>query len=390
MTSKYSPRFWIVSALVLLLLAVLAGMAANRFYVKKEVEQYAEKFSLLSTLRSNALENYFDTLSAEIRFWALSPQLLDSQREIVALWDIYQNKTGDPAEALRKVYITENPFPADQRGEYPGPDQKGTYIDFHHQFHPFASQFVTERHYYDMFMISPQGNVFYSVEKENDFATNLISGPYHDTALALVFRQAMARAADRDFVAFSDITRYAPSEGVPAMFMAKALLDEQGELLGVLALQLPMDQLLKVMNFTAGMGDSGETYLVGEDKLMRSQSRFSTSSTVLKTAVDTLTTDKALAGMQGVEFTQDYRGIEVLSAYTSLEFNGIRWAVMAEIDKEEVIQQMASRRPGIAAFASLLYALAMWSLWLIKPGDWSREGSISNLGAMGDFGDNQG
>ena len=148
-----------------------------------------------------------------------------------------------------------------------------------------------------------------------------------------------------------------------------------------------MSSLRNVMNFTAGMGKSGETFLVGKDRLMRSDSRFSTSSTILKVSVDTDTVDKALEGRHGVEFTEDYRGVEVLSAYTNLDFNGIRWAVLAEIDRDEVLQHMSSRRPAILGLTGLLYALAMWSLWLIRPGDWQDQGSILNSSMNDDFGD---
>ena len=66
--------------------------------------------------------------------------------------------------------------------------------------------------------------------------------------------------------------------------------------LGVLALQLPSDTIAEIMHFTAGMGDSGETYLVGPDLLMRSDSRFTEDSTILETTVDTGTVKLALAG----------------------------------------------------------------------------------------------
>jgi methyl-accepting chemotaxis protein len=386
MNIKHSLRFWLISGTLLIVIAIAAGFTANRYYVKKEVEQYAEKFELLSILRRNAMENYFDTVSAEIRFWAINPELLRYQSEIIDVWREYQKNTGDPELALRGMYITDNPFPGKKR-DFLGPEQDLPYANFHRRFQPFASKFVSERDYYDLFLISPEGNIFYSVEKENDFATNLVNGPYQESGLASVFKQAMARAADKKFVAFSDIEPYSPSNDVPAMFMAKALLNDQGELLGVLALQLPMSQLRNVMNFTAGMGDSGETFLVGKDRLMRSDSRFSTSSTILKVSVETDTVEKALKGRHGVEFTKDYRGIEVLSAYTSLDFNGIRWAVLAEIDKAEVLQQMASRQPAILGLTGLLYALAMWSLWLIRPGDWQDQGSILSSSSTNDFGD---
>lgn len=386
MKINHSIRFWLISGTLLSVIAIAAGFTANRYYVKKSIEVYAEKFELLSILRRNAMENYFDTVSAEIRFWALNPDLLAYQSEIIDAWRNYQQTNGDPKLALRKIYMTENPFPG-QKKDFMGPDVDLPYANFHRRFHPFAGKFVSERDYHDLFLISPEGNIFYSVEKENDFATNLVNGPYQESALAFVFQQAMARAADKKFVAFSDIEHYSPSNDVPAMFMAKALLTEEGQLLGVLALQLPMSQLRHVMNFTAGMGESGETFLVGQDRLMRSDSRFSNSSTILKVSVETATAEKALEGRHGVEFTQDYRGIEVLSAYTNLDFSGIRWAVLAEIDKDEVLQHMASRQPSILGLTALLYGLAMWSLWLIRPGDWQDQGSILGSSNSNDFGD---
>ncbi len=75
-----------------------------------------------------------------------------------------------------------------------------------------------------------------------------------------------------DDVAVSDLVYYEPSDG-PAMFMAKAMYGSQGELVGVLALQIPTERIVEIMNFRGGMGATGETYLVGEDLLMRSNSR---------------------------------------------------------------------------------------------------------------------
>lgn len=48
---------------------------------------------------------------------------------------------------------------------------------------------------------------------------------------------------------------------------------------------------------------------------MRSDSRFSKESTILKTKVEGETVKEALAGKSGVKVVTDYRGIEVVSAY---------------------------------------------------------------------------
>ncbi len=111
---------------------------------------------------------------------------------------------------------------------------------------------------------------------------------------------------------------------------------KDGRLDGVLVFQMPIDRINAVMQIAKGMGESGETYIVGADYLMRSDSRFSKESTILKTKVEGPTVAAALAGKTGVDIVTDYRGIDVLSAYEPFDFLGTRYAVMAEIDDSEI------------------------------------------------------
>ena len=104
-------------------------------------------------------------------------------------------------------------------------------------------------------------------------------------------------------------------------------------------------------------------YLVGEDLLMRSNSRFHEQSTILKTKVQTDTAKLALDGEEGVQFTLDYRNVEVLSAYTSIQVDEERWALLAEIDRDETLEKVVAERPTLAAIVLALYALSFGSLW---------------------------
>jgi len=156
---------------------------------------------------------------------------------------------------------------------------------------------------------------------------------------------------------------YAPSQGAPAIFLARAMRDSAGDVVGVIAFQLPTTKILKIMNYDSGMGETGETYIVGSDKIMRSDSRFSDESTVLTQLVDTQTVRLALAGEEGVQYVRDYRDVEVLSSYGSLSVGSTVWAVMAEIDKAEVIQGAATERPALAGVLTFFYMLSLWTLW---------------------------
>jgi len=181
---------------------------------------------------------------------------------------------------------------------------------------------------YDLFLIDNNGEIVYTVEKELDLGTNLLDGPYRDSGLAQAFRESIHG------VAVADYSFYAPSNE-PAAFIATPLIDKHNTQIGVLALQLSDDRIQEVMSMTSGLGATGETYLVGHDFLMRSISRFSDESSVGQLKVETESTIDALQGNTGVKVITDYRGEQVVSAYSPLSINGLDWIILAEMDSSE-------------------------------------------------------
>ncbi len=368
-----SRRIWlaIIGGMTVITLAI--GWGVNRYQIDQRIAFASDRLLLLSNLRREALERYFSTAEAELRFWSLSQELINQQQWMAESWSMAVAAGRDPESVLRKYFIEDNPYPLGERRLHEAPNDGKGYSELHKKLHPMARTFVEQRGYYDMFLISPTGNVHYTVEKEDDYGTNLYSGKYKDSGLAEVFKRALAYARS-DAVAISDMEAYAPSNGAPAMFIAKAMYGKQGELAGVIALQLPTSRIVSIMNFDAGMRKTGETYLVGDDLLMRSNSRFVEASTILEETVDTATVHKALRGEYGVEFTADYRGVEVLSAYSSTVIDDHRWAVMAEIDKAEILEIATSENPTLAGFMLLFYGLGLWSVWYIQRADVDAEG----------------
>ena len=145
-------------------------------------------------------------------------------------------------------------------------------------------------------------------------------------------------AAPPDEVDFSDFARYPPSNDEPAAFAAHAVRKGDG-LLGVFAVQIPAEPLNELMHFTQGMGETGETYLVGSDGLMRSQSRFTDEPTLLATRVENASVRDGLKGQTGAYIVPDYRGIPVLSVFSPVDFGGQKWVLLAEIDEAEVLRR---------------------------------------------------
>ena len=243
-----------------------------------------------------------------------------------------------------------------------------------HEVEDFFTTYKENYGYYDLYLFNPDGYLFYSVEHQPDYRTNMLTGPYKDTNLG----RLVAEVLETKQFGLVDFDGYAPARNAPAAFVAQPLVhEEQVEV--VIAAQLSLDHINAIVQERAGLGETGESYLVGPDKLWRNNSNFlpqlGLESTVLnpKVTVDTVASQKALAGNSGTEVIKNYRGVPVLSSWSPIIFQeptaakpkGITWALVSEINLEEI------RRPlvkmmwiiGIAfGGAAILVALVALAL----------------------------
>jgi len=213
-----------------------------------------------------------------------------------------------------------------------------------HNQNEYFDNFIKAYGYYDFFLIDDAGEIFYTLTKEADYQTNLITGKYNNSGLGKLFKKVQ----DSGKFAMSDFSNYAPSNGDPAGFIALPLTTNSG-ISVVVALQLSIEKISEVMQQRAGMGDTGESYLIGSDLLMRSDSFLdpeghsvgaSFSGTVKNNGVDTEGAKLAIKGEVGQKIIIDYNGNPVLSAYTPVDINGIRWALLSEIDVAEAFESI--------------------------------------------------
>ncbi len=243
--------------------------------------------------------------------------------------------TVDSERAAQFLYMSGNPNPTGSKHLMDDAGDGSTYSAVHAKYHPAMRAFLEEFGFYDIFIADPvNGNIVYSVFKEIDYGTSLKNGAYADTNFAEAYRLA-ANSGTPGSTFLVDYEPYTPSYLAPASFISAPMYDND-DLVGVLLFQMPIDSINAVMQTREGMGESGETYIVGPDNFLRSDSRFSEDSTLLKLEVDTDAANAGLAGNVGVEVIDDYRGIPVLSAYTPLAIDGVKWAMLAEIDEAEV------------------------------------------------------
>jgi HAMP domain-containing protein/anti-anti-sigma regulatory factor len=303
----------------------------------------------------------------------------------------------DPrSQRMQHRYLASNPYPAGEKSLLERGGQGTDYDDLHSLYHPILRDFSERFGFYDLFMVDARtGYIVYSVEKEIDFATSLIDGPYRGTNIAEAFNSARA-AANASFARMVDYESYLPSYGAQASFLASPIF-ANGRAVGVLIVQVPLDRLDEIMTSgrewaSVGLGDTGETYIVGPDLTLRNQSRFlisdsgsffrgmadagvaqdtvdrirSLGSSVGLLKVDTPSTRAALGGESGTQMIQDYRGEPVLSAYRALDIPDVSWAIMSEQDQPEAFAEALRLRNLIFATVLVTAAIAVALAWLLS------------------------
>jgi len=340
----------------LLTVALIAvGVVAVMFAQSALRESAQGKLTALVEARASVLSDYLASIKDDLGLLAADET---TQQATVDLERTYDQLGG--GTTARRLYADQNPNKGKLWDLMDAADGS-EYSAMHLRYHTWFKNYAETRGYYDIFLISPKGDVVYSYTKEPDFGTNLASGQWKDSDLAKVWRQ-VNDAKGSVPVAFTDFAAYAPSNGVPASFIAAPVM-RGGEYLGVLAFQMPVGKINGYMQRAEGMGESGETYVVGSDYLMRSDSRFlkQGETSILKQEVKTPTVEAGITGRSGVEEIKDYRGIWVLSAFKPIEFAGAKWVVIGEIDSSEVFAAVTTTRNIIigVGILSLLVAAAI-------------------------------
>lgn len=373
-----------------LLPAIIVGLIANYEAASLLEEEALNNLTAVRESRKNSIERYLTRIDDQVTIMAGQQNIISAMKDFTKDFNRYtrqstnfniasarrsvssyyreqfaeefknQNKKNanvDPilrslkpaTLALQNDYISENQHPLGSKDALDSAGGRPDYHKSHKRYHPEIRTFLQKFSYYDIFLVDiDSGNIVYSVFKELDFATSLIDGPYANTNFAEAFTQA-ASNLDIGQTYLSDYKLYYPSYQAPASFISSPIFDGDKKI-GVLIFQMPVAEINNIMAERSGMGETGETYLVGPDRLMRSDSYLDpVNHSVInsfrypeKGGVNTVAIDNALKGRVGEEIVIDYNGNPVFSAYTPVTILGLNWALLSEIDVAEALAPVAT------------------------------------------------
>ncbi len=221
---------------------------------------------------------------------------------------------------------------------FPEGTNSPAYLEDDKTFRPVLAHFKETWGFYDLFLISAKGDIVFSMLHEDDFGTNLKTGPYKESELAKAFDQAFAQR-----VTIASVFRaYTPSAGKYAAFVATPVFKE-GDLIGAVALRLSTDALYDLAKDYTGLGETGEIVLALLDDneavfvtSLRHDPDAAFNRRVLIGSKDGQPIQEAVHGRNGSGLSIDYRGKEILAAWRFIpEF---RWGMVVKIDTDEAFR----------------------------------------------------
>ena len=345
-----------VLALIVIALITLSTMLTVASVSKSKDSLMKKSYDSLTSARdskANQIQNFFSERIGDINVIADSKNvksLVNDLNNIYAELSVKQNDK----------YPIDNQLTKDK-------------ITLHESF---FQKYAKEYGYYDIFIIGAEyGHVMYTQAKESDFGENLVSGSLKDSGLGEVYK----KVKELKRPVFVDMKPYAPSAGAPAMFLGAPVYID-GIIKSVVVLQISAEAINNIMQFRKGYGTSQEDYLVGQDKLMRSDSYLDPKGHSLQASfannitADTEATREALSGNSSTKIVIDYNGNPVLSSYASVSIGqDIKWAILSEIDEAEVLITPNEIRNSLTITAVIIFivvliiALFMILISVIRP-----------------------
>ena len=299
-----------------------------------------------------------------------------------------------PGRYVQYQYIADNT--ADPRSEVDDAGDGSDYSSAHAQHHPFLRDLATSIGAQDVLLVDlTTTDVVYSVSKRIDLGTDVVSGPYADSGLGTVVDQLTGTSVDS--AAIADTNFYLPDSSAPVVHIATAVRSN-AEVLGVIVVVLHTDRLTEIVTSgqqwdLLGLGDTGDAYLVGPDRRLRTiprpwfddpdayLDRFTdiggdqraaelmafTESPVLLQPVDNEAIDAALEGDTFTGRTSNFLDRDTLASASPVDVADLGWVVVTEQEIGETRDELVRFIFAIlVVLGVLLTSLAVIGIFLAR------------------------
>lgn len=306
--AKLIANFLIVSIIPVLIIGFFSYNNSKKFLEEAATNQ----LTVIRDSKKDEIEKYIKNVKNRIYFLAQQSTTIEA---------VQQLKSGENNDTLKK------------------------YDSFFHNF-------INEFEYGDILLADDNsGNILYSVLKESDYKSNILTGIYRNTVVGDAF-QAAKDSKDKNFITITDYQFYEPSGNKPIACISAPIYNND-EKVGVIIFKMPSTQIDAITSNNGNwddlkLGSGGDAIIVGSDYMMRNTNRFwstYTDSKILQAKSGILLkeakTDGTISLMQGNTSTEqyiDHRGIATIAAYTPLQIDNLKWGLVVKEDQAEAFK----------------------------------------------------
>lgn len=336
---KLLGAFLIVSLIPMGLVAFIALNNAG----KSLSNEVVAKFTAIQETKRNHIEDYFKYMRTTMRAIKGDPFLHDS-------YMLFNSNYEDGGNT-----VVNNEF----------------WSYFVEEKEPRIKGIVEENGFYDLYLISPKGNIIYSAKKESDLGLNIPGTELADTNLGKAYK--LIQKAENNEVIICDFEPYAPSKGVSAAFMIAKMIDDKGIFISFVAIRLSTTQINGIVQQRSGMGESGESFLVGK---LNNKTALRSDLLFKKGKINDPVSDKysnlAVSKKSGTGIKENADGRKEFVRYDPLNIKGLNWGMITSAPTDEVFNAVGALRNSlvmvilVVIICAIAVALGVTSV-IVKP-----------------------
>ncbi|ANT59458.1 hypothetical protein AYJ57_03210 [Salipiger sp. CCB-MM3] len=329
----------------------MAGAIAYKVSHAQLIQEVSFRLGMLAETRATMIEDWFHETRSELGEKAAEPLVIDAATAFLSTY----KTLGDDANAhLRRAYIDDNPNPADARADLEEAADNTAYSLFHKKFHADLRARVEALGLRDLLIVSAAGDVIYSVQKQEEFASNVAED---EGGLGTALRAALAPDAAFGFGDF------APTEARARAYLAAPLHNEWGDTIAALVFEVDDQALTHLTTMETGRTPTTELELLAGDHTRRSHLGLGGVQSAIGTqGTPNPAFDAALEGQRGVVDITLSDGRSYTAAYHPLNIAGRNWALIAAEPAEVIaagpraLLERLLRGTAIALIAALALA----------------------------------
>ncbi|MFV0574354.1 MAG: hypothetical protein ACK5NC_02865 [Vibrio sp.] len=264
------------------------------------------------------------------------------------------NKLGRTAEESRKLaqqrYILNS---GDRIKTSVLPDSKyftniERYRLVHENYHSSYLDVINRTDFTDILLVDLQGNVVYSVKKNQAFGSNLLTGKNKDHVLGQSFKRLsdMVKASRKNNQDYTPLimSDFSEVESQQVLWMGAPVI-QNGLLHSYLMFKLPNLHLTKLIFSKAKDSQHISTLFVGKPLISEPLSINKYQAKILglsdkAISINKVAIEEALAGKTGTISFNDNHGNPILAAYSPITIHSQSWALVANLSEKEAYKRV--------------------------------------------------